>query len=476
MRAGSGTAGVYLVPAIQSQQQTTSTLTVNHECLLEGTTAGAMAVIRKRLTIDNPKYVDAVKYGRWVGKRLKPKLTFYRQSKQGVRFPRGFANEAVRLVRRHDGVPPAVIDKRKRCPAVDFHFQAELRPYQQEAVEAVMDRQFGVLESGTGSGKTVMALAIIAGRQQPTLIIVHNKELLYQWQERIRQFLAIEPGLIGDGHFDIAPVSVAIVNTARKRLAELTDHFGQICVDECHRVPASLFTDVVTAFDCLYMLGLSATAFRRDGMSQLIYIFLGDLVHRVDKDELTAMGAVLKPELIQRPTAFRFRFRDNYQDLLKALTTDEQRNRQIVDDVVAQSHSSEGGILVVSDRVAHCDLLAEMLAERGVQCKVLTGRTASEERSATVEEVHRGEVRILISTLQLIGEGFDCPGLASLFLTTPIKFSGRLLQVVGRILRPSPGKKAMVFDYVDEQVGVLSRSAETRRQSLGGPPGALPFT
>jgi superfamily II DNA or RNA helicase len=76
--------------------------------------------------------------------------------------------------------------------------------------------------------------------------------------------------------------------------------------------------------------------------------------------------------------------------------------------------------------------------------------------------------------LQLIGEGFDCPGLASLFLTTPIKFSGRLLQVVGRILRPSPGKKAMVFDYVDENVGVLSRSAEIRRESLAEKPDSLP--
>ncbi len=451
-----------------------ATLIVGSDCLLSGSQQGAQEAIIKALTIDNPKYVDAVKYGRWVGKKLKPKLTFYTKSKKGLSFPRGFANEAVRLVRRFDGTVPEIIDRRRSCPEVDFDFNASLRPYQQEAVDAVVGRQFGVLESGTGSGKTVMALAIIALRRQPTLIIVHNKELLYQWQERIKQFLGFDPGLIGDGHFDIAPISVAIVNTARNRLSELADHFGQICVDECHRVPASLFTDVVTAFDCLYMLGLSATAFRRDGMSRLINIYLGDLVYRVDKEELAAVGAVLRPQLVQQPTSFTFRFRDNYQDLMKALTTDEHRNSQIVDDIVAQSGKSEGGILVVSDRVAHCQLLADMLAERGVHAKVLTGRTSSEERSATVEEVHAGNLQILISTLQLIGEGFDCPGLATLFLTTPIKFSGRLLQVVGRILRPSPGKKAMVFDYVDESVGVLARSAEIRRESLAEKPGSLP--
>ncbi len=459
-----------------SQPLTTdpAVLTVSNECLLTQAGSAALQAVIQELTIDNPKYVDAVKYGRWVGKRLKPKLTFYSKTKKGLLFPRGFANEAIRLIRQFDGQGPEVVDQRQSCPEIDFEFTATLRPYQQEAVDAVVGRQFGVLESGTGSGKTVMALAIIAKRRQPTLIIVHNKELLYQWQERVKQFLGLEPGLIGDGHFDIAPVSVAIVNTARNRLPELTAHFGQICVDECHRVPASLFTDVVTAFDCLYMLGLSATAFRRDGMSRLINIFLGDLVYRVDKEELAAVGAVLRPELIQQPTSFTFRFRDNYQDLMKTLTTDEHRNQQIVDDVVAQSAISEGGILVVSDRVAHCELLAEMLSERGVHAKVLTGRTSSEERSATVEEVHSGNLQILISTLQLIGEGFDCPGLATLFLTTPIKFTGRLLQVVGRILRPSPGKKARVFDYVDENVGVLSRSAEIRRESLAEKPGSLP--
>jgi superfamily II DNA or RNA helicase len=449
-------------------------LTVSNECFLARAGAGALGAIVQELTIDNPKYVDAVKYGRWVGKRIKPKLTFYSKTKKGLFFPRGFANEAILLLRQFDGKNPEIDDQRRRCPEVIFEFSASLRPYQQEAVEAVVGRQFGVLESGTGSGKTVMALAIIARRRQPTLIIVHNKELLYQWQERVKQFLGFAPGLIGDGHFDIAPISVAIVNTARNRLAELTGHFGQLCVDECHRVPASLFTDVVTGFDCMYMLGLSATAFRRDGMSQLINIFLGDLVHRVDNEELAAVGAVLKPALIQKTTAFTFRFHDNYQDLMKALTTDEHRNQQIVDDIIAQSGRSEGGILVVSDRVAHCELLAEMLAERDVHAKVLTGRTSSEERSATVEEVHNGALQILVSTLQLIGEGFDCPGLATLFLTTPIKFTGRLQQVVGRILRPSPGKKAMVFDYVDENVGVLSRSAEIRRESLVEKPGALP--
>lgn len=449
----------------QTSKNPPSKLNVSSDCLLTGASPATLEFLKKELTIDNPKYVDAVKYGRWVGKRLKPKLKFFTGVKN-LRFPRGFANEAVRLIRQLEGEAPVIVDKRTKRDPVAFEFSGTLRPYQDEAVEHVMARQFGVLESGTGSGKTVMALAIIARRAQPTLIVVHNKELLYQWHERIESFLGVQAGLVGDGKFDLQDVTVAIVNTARNKIKQLQDHFGHVIVDECHRVPSSLFTDVVTGFDCLYMLGLSATAFRRDGLSRLINFYLGDLVHRVDTKSLEEVGAVLKPKLLIHETSFYFKYRDNYQDLLKALTTDESRNNQIADDVMAECTRIAHGVLVVSDRVAHCELLVALLLQRGIDARLLTGRTPTEERQQTVEDVRAGKVQVLVSTLQLIGEGFDCPGLASLFLTTPIKFSGRLLQVVGRILRPAKGKVARVHDYVDGEVGVLTRSADIRRKSL----------
>ncbi|MEN8139910.1 MAG: DEAD/DEAH box helicase [Thermodesulfobacteriota bacterium] len=441
-------------------------LTVAAECLLAHGDPSLTAALRRELTIANPKYRDAVKYGRWVGKKLKPNLTFFKEDGAGLHFPRGFANEAVRLAQGLDLPPLAVLDKRGSKEEVDLSCQASLRPYQEEAVAKVLARQFGVLESGTGSGKTVMALAVIAARRQPTLILVHTKELLYQWQERIKQFMGLEAALVGDGHHDLGPLTVAIVNSARRRLPELTPYFGHLVVDECHRVPASLFTEVVTAFDCCFMLGLSATAFRRDGLSRLINIYLGDLVHRVDGGDLAASGAVLRPKLIQHPTTFTFRYRDNYQDMLKALTSDLDRNGQIVADICQEAKASAHAILVVSDRVAHCQEIVAQLTAAGVQAGLLTGRTSSDERLAVVEQVKGGQLRVLVSTIQLIGEGFDCPGLATLFLTTPIKFSGRLLQVVGRILRPAQDKEARVHDYVDQEVGILARSAEIRRQNL----------
>ncbi len=445
-------------------------LTVNRECGFAGAPPTLLAAIRTALTIDNPKYQAAKRYGRWIGKQLKEQLYFFREEEGHLFFPRGFGNQAVRICRRETGRLPVIVDQRRLAPEIDLSFRGELRPYQQQAVTAVLAHSFGVLEAGTGSGKTVMALNLIAARRQPTLILVHSKELMHQWRQRIQQFLHIDAGRAGDGIYDIQPVTVAIVNTAKKYLETLPAHFGQIVVDECHRVPASLFTDVVSAFDCRYMLGLSATAFRReDGMTQLIYTYLGDRVHAVDGRMLAACGAVVRPELHQRFTGFTYFFQGEYSKLIKALAADDSRNRQIVADIAAlvgQGH--EGTLLVVSDRVAHCQMLAQLMTEQGVTAVVLTGQATSETRAQIVADVQAGRVAVLIATLQLIGEGFDCPGLTTLVLATPIKFEGRLLQVVGRIMRPAAGKRARVIDYVDEHIPVLRRSAAARRALFSG--------
>ena len=445
------------------------TLTVSSDCLLTGISFDFEKEIKRQLTIDNPQYKAAKKYGRWIGKKLKPQLKYYEPVVHGLRFPRGFANQAVLLYREYYGKDPEIIDKRRTLPEIAFSFSGQLRDYQQLAVDDALKKSFGIIESGTGSGKTVMGLALIAARRQPTLVVVHTKELLHQWKERAEQFLACDVGLIGDGKFSIEPLTVSIVNSARNRVDELVSHFGHLVVDECHRVPATLFTDVVSKFDCHYLLGLSATAFRSDNeMTKLIYFFMGDRIHRVDPEELKATGAVLKPEIIRTSTSFTYRYRGDYQALIKALTVHEGRNMQILEDICQVALEEEGGTcLVVSDRVSHCRFFVEKLQHRGIVVELLTGQIPPEKRIAIVAAVQNGEIKVLVATLQLISEGFDCPGLSTLFITTPIVFEGRLLQVIGRIMRPAENKRARVFDYVDENIPALLRSANTRGVILG---------
>ena len=442
-------------------------LTVSADCYLEQIDRDLEKTLKDQLTIDNPKYIAARRYGRWIGKKLKPKLYYYEQEPEGLRFPRGFANRAIELC-QDSGVEPEIVDERRRLADHQFSFQAKLRPYQDEAVQMICSRSFGVLEAGTGSGKTVMALAAIARRRQPAIVIVHTKELLYQWRDRIEEFMGIEAGLIGDSKFEVKPLTVAIVNSARKRTEELAPQFGHLIVDECHRVPATLFTDVVSHFDSYFLLGLSATAFRSDeGMTKLIYYFMGDRIHSVDPMQLKVSGAVLKPKIRRRTTDFTYGYRGDYQALITALTEHEGRNRQIAGDILNYVRTDpDSTALVVSDRVSHCHVFVELLQEHQVSVALLTGQIAPEQRSQIVADVQNGKVQVLVATLQLISEGFDCSGLASLFLTTPITFEGRLVQVIGRILRPAANKVPMVYDYVDDQVAALRRSSAARQKVL----------
>ncbi|MBI5558699.1 MAG: DEAD/DEAH box helicase [Deltaproteobacteria bacterium] len=437
-------------------------LTVSRDCKLSGAPPELIRELKKKLTLINPQYRDAVKYARWIGKNLKKELHFFTVAGNDIRFPRGFGNQAV-LMCRKAGYQVEILDQRRLLDPVELAFNGDLRPYQEKGCAAMLSRDFGVLEAATGSGKTVMAAAIIAGRGQPALILIHTKELLYQWQERIRTFLGLEPGLIGDGSFGLAPVTVGLIHTVKKHLIELPAHFGHIIVDECHRTPSSMFTDIIKEFDCRFMLGLTATPMRRDGLTELIYWHIGDLVHTVSARDLDRHGAVLKPVIIERLTTFTFNYRRNYQDLMAALTQDARRNELIVNDIRQEVKNEAGTILVVSDRISHCETIRAMLAAHGLQPLLLTGRVAGEERGEIVRRVQQGEVTVLVATIQLIGEGFDCPGLTTLFLCTPIKFEGRLTQVIGRILRPAQGKEPKVYDYVDP-VGVLKASAKARRQ------------
>ena len=127
----------------------------------------------------------------------------------------------------------------------------------------------------------------------------------------------------------------------------------------------------------------------------------------------------------------------------------------------------DGVLLVLSDRQAHCETLVGLLAARRVTAAILTGDLPAADRGKVMAALNGGGVKVVVATGQLIGEGFDCRELSSLFLATPIRFDGRLLQYLGRILRPSPGKvKATVYDYVDP-VGVIENSARARQRVYG---------
>ena len=423
------------------------------------------------LRFPNPKWLENARLGRW-NRGTPNELRFFDKIRgDGLWIPRGYIRQLIMLCRRY-GVPYQIDDRRRSLPGVTFNFNGRLKFFQKEAVRVMLAKEFGTLSAPTGSGKTIMALYIIARRKQPALIVVHTKDLAYQWVERIDEFLGIpagDVGFIGGGKKVIGEkITVALVQSLYKCTDEVVPRIGFLVVDECHRCPSRTFTEAVTDFDSHYMLGLSATPFRRDNLTQLIFWHLGDLHHKVDQRRLVESGDVLSAEVIIRNTDFK-PYHDPvnaYSKMMSELTSNDQRNHLIAADIALEAGSNPGICLVLSDRKKHCETLQALLRYRfKISCELLTGDLSIVQRQAVLDRLNQGDVKVLLATGQLIGEGFDRQDLSPLFLATPIKFSGRVIQYLGRVLRPAPGKrKARVYDYVDVHVDVLRASAKVRQR------------
>lgn len=440
--------------------------------------------IRNDLTIDNPKYVKAKKMGRWGTGTLSAKLYWFAEEDGDFWIPRGYLYYLKQWLNKNN-YPVFIEDRTLLLPKIDIEFQGKLRDYQQPAVDdLVMRYPVGVLEASTGAGKTVMGTGIIARRKQPTLIIVHNKELLYQWQEAIKKFLAYDCGLVGDSKYDVKDITVGIINSVKNKVPELSKQFGQVIVDECHRCPSATWTKAVSEFPARHYLGLSATPYRSDGLGYAITAYIGPKLHVVNKKKLNKIGAVLVPTIKRIETRFRYFYKDDYSKMISKLCKDTARNKLIASSICNDFKQNRENVLVVSDRVTHCKEIAIQLEKMNRPALLLSGKDVGRMRSKmsydedgkksrvwfvdkmkrteVVEHVKAGKVNVLIATLSLVGEGFDAPNLTALFITTPVKFSGRLLQVIGRVLRPAKGKKPRVYDFRDNGVSVLQYSGYNR--------------
>lgn len=447
-------------------------LTIGNRLSAAGLSDAIREQVTGELTIPNPKWLENHRMGRWNG-RTSQTLTFYEDGPcDTLLLPRGYARRLMLLLRAHN-LSWELIDQRRTLPPVAFTFSATLRDFQETATTAMLAKEFGTLNAPTGAGKTVMALAMIAARKQPALIIVHTKDLALQWMERISEFLMIpenEIGLVGAGKSRIGnAVTVGLVQSLVKQTETIDPKIGHLIVDECHRTPSKTFTDVVSAFSARYTLGLSATLFRRDNLSDLIFWYLGDVHHAVNKDQLVMQGDILSVDVRFRKTDFR-PLHDPvraYTKMMGELTADDMRNRMIAEDVAKESAARPGEVmLVLSDRKKHCELLHSLLKYRHkTRAALLTGDLTTAQRKQVLSDLSTGEANVLVATGQLVGEGFDFKKLSTLFLATPIRFSGRLLQYLGRILRPAEGKeRASVFDYVDIHVEVLVKAARERQR------------
>lgn len=448
-----------------------------------------ISAVKHAASMPNPEFYDRQRQRRstWNIPRY---LRNYDETLDGdLILPRGLLPLLEQLV-ESSGSSMDIDDQRAAGGAQSFECSARLRAEQQEAVDAATASDRGVLVAPPGTGKTVMACAAMALRGVSTLILVDRKALAEQWRSRLREFMDEKCGQIGGGRAKMTGrVDVALLPTLARRenIAELTADYGFVIVDECHHVPAAAFSHVMNQIPARYWLGLTATPYRRDKLDWLIYHQLGQISHTISPAAPQQLPTHARD--ISEPALALELHRTSYtyegaadptepggiSAIYRDLIADGGRLQQIYDDVL-DAYEQNSRILLLTTWKAHLESFRSRFEAAGLKPVVFTGAMKAKERQAAVDllaTADDAQPLLVLGTGSYIGEGFDCPKLDTLFLAAPVSFKGRLVQYVGRVIRPYQGKTvATVHDYYDESTPVLAASLTKRAPgyvSLGFP-------
>jgi len=389
---------------------------------------------------------------------------------QHIGLPRGCLDAAQELL-RSNGIRANIHDERIDGVHVDVEFAGTLRPDQEDAVDAMLPHDVGVLCAPTAFGKTVTGAAIIARRRVNTLILVHRTELLRQWRERLNTFLGIGKGVVGTigggrrkptGKIDIAVMQ----SLSRKGLVDpLVEDYGQVIVDECHHVGAVSFDAILKGVKARYVLGLTATPIRRDGQQPIIFMQCGPIRHAAAPPASAPHDLEVVPRTLSQPTPIPGD--TGIQDIFRTLAEDQERTSAIADE--AQRSVADGRkVLVLTERTDHLDSIRRALEEHDLEPFVLHGRMSKKHRAnlvAEIDELPPDSPRILLATGRLVGEGFDHPPLDTLVLAMPVSWKGTLQQYAGRLHREHADKTDVrIIDFVDTSHPALLRMWEKRQR------------
>lgn len=422
------------------------TLRIKENILIPNPPSELYRRISRENTFANPKYESNKKqgYSNW---KISSTIETYRSLSDGIIAPRGYLPELLELLEEF-GLNYEIEDFSAVNPT-DYPSlnDVTLRPYQFRAVIKAMQIEQGVIVSPTGSGKSLIGLEIIRQRKQKALILVHRSDLARQWIDVIKGRMGIEAGLIGEGLWnadkEITVAMVQSLSSKEDQTKTLSQYFGLIIYDEVHHVPAGTFSSVLGLLSAKYRYGLSATMKRRDGLEQMIYRNVGSVIASVSKQEVEKLGATVPATVFVVNTNFYPGIVNSWNEYLDAITKNPERNSFVLDLIDLKTPT-----LILADRIEHASQISEMLTERGIEHVLAHGQLSKKDRADAMDKLKTG--KLTVGTTGLLGEGLDVAHWSTLIMTSPISSEIKLMQAVGRIVRPSPGKeKAIVYDLRD---------------------------
>jgi len=372
-----------------------------------------------------------------------------------------------------------------------------LRPDQEAAILAWEQAgRRGVIVKPTGTGKTEIALSVIARHRVSALIVAPLRDLMYQWQRRIRQGLGFDAGVLGDGRREIWPITVTTYDSAYIHMKEMGNRYQLIVFDEAHHLPGPTLHE--SALDCLapMRLGLTATPERADRREWLLDGLIGPAVFR--EEIASAKGRTLSDYSLVRVPIFlgageqeefdrlsrrvreylieRRREEPEFQwtDLTRLSRTDAEAREvlrayrrklalihrsaeklRVVEDILRLHPAEQCVIFTASNRMA-LDVSARFLIP------ALTAHSDKRERNAVLDGFAAGTIRALCAC-EVLNEGWDAPTLKVGVVLGGEKGVKEAVQRIGRLLRRSGDRSARLYEVVLQETPDVTRARRRGR-------------
>ncbi|WP_445737356.1 TOTE conflict system archaeo-eukaryotic primase domain-containing protein [Mariniflexile sp.] len=411
--------------------------------------------LKEELNFANSEFFIKRKSGRNTFETV-PYFKLIEESESEIFIPRGFIGKLLRFCKESQ-IEFDFLNERKLKPSIPLAFNAALRNHQLCVIETVSKKDYGVIVAPPSSGKTVIGLKIIAEKKQPALIIVHRKQLLEQWTERIEAFLGIpkkDIGVIGQGKSKIGKqITVATIQSLSKQIENIKNQFGIILVDECHHIPAETFRNTIEKLETYYLYGLTATPFRKYNDGKMIFTHLGEIITNIQSTEIENYKHA---RIIIRNTELDVPYNskiDNFEALSKILVHDTARNKLILEDVKPELNQGKKAV-IITERKEHIDTLYLFL-KQSYEVITLSGEDSETSKKAKWKILQEGNFQVLITTGQYFGEGTDLHKINCLFLVYPFSFEGKLIQYIGRVQRSEINPT--IYDYRDYKIDYLNK-------------------
>ncbi len=373
-----------------------------------------------------------------------------------------------------------------------------LRDYQLEALNTWLSKGAkGIIALPTGAGKTVIAVAAIAKLSERTLVVTYTKEQMFQWREMITKFTSIGRDYIGLYYGEekrLSPITISTYQTAYRHINLLAKYFSFLIIDECHHLPSDKFRYIAMNSFALKRMGLSATVVREDGKHEELFPLMGGIVYYKSPSELAIRGYLAPYIIYPIEVALTPKEYEKYKELyktyrelaggekfsvilekaksgdiraqntlrvhskLRQIVHKAENKKKAVEKIVKLELKKGSKIIIFTQYVDQAKELGKLL-----NAPVLIGETGTKKRQEILRDFKEGKTRVLVVTT--VGdEGLDIPDANVGIIVTGTGSRRQFIQRLGRLLRPSEGKEARLYEIIVR--GTLEELQSRRRKSF----------